>query len=83
MELARCPECKAPIGGTNHNSVAGVKSLGKTGEMSNLSDPGYILQASYDIGRLGLLATATLRYIIHSVMYSLAPCNSAALSDPV
>lgn len=24
MQLARCPECGAPIGGTNHREVAGV-----------------------------------------------------------
>lgn len=23
MQLARCPECGAPIGGTNHREVAG------------------------------------------------------------
>ena len=26
MELARCPECGAPIGGQDHVSVAGVRS---------------------------------------------------------
>lgn len=25
MELARCPECGANIGGQNHNAVAGVE----------------------------------------------------------
>lgn len=26
MELARCPECGAQVGGQDHNSVAGVRS---------------------------------------------------------
>ena len=24
MEMAKCPECGAPIGGSNHEAVAGV-----------------------------------------------------------
>ena len=33
MQLARCPACGAPIGGTNHEDVAGVTRLGVRDEL--------------------------------------------------
>jgi hypothetical protein len=73
MQQAKCPECKAEIGGSNHNPVAGVKRLGKVGENGLSSKRGYLMSVTlgpkaYDIFRLGKLTTVVLRLIQHLIM---------------
>jgi hypothetical protein len=76
MQEARCPECKALIGGRNHTAVGGVKRLGKTSETtSNASKQGYLLSVTigpqaHDIFRLGKLTTIVLRLTQHLIMLS-------------
>jgi hypothetical protein len=78
MQEAKCPECKAPIGGRNHTAVGGVKRLGKTSETTAItSKTGYLLSVTigpraHEIVRLGKLTTVVLRLFQHLIMLTSA-----------
>ena len=58
--------------------MAGVRRLGKTGELHEASLPGYS-PTSYSVDRMGKLTAIVLRYWIHSVMRLSAELAAAGL----
>ena len=88
MQLAQCPECKAPIGGRNHDAVHGVTRLGRASDTATatLSHKGYLLSVTvgpqaYHIHRLGTLTTIVLRLLQHLVLLSAHKVEGSTVAD--
>eukprot|EP00012_Vannella_robusta_P014471 CAMPEP_0206210324 /NCGR_PEP_ID=MMETSP0166-20121206/17469_1 /ASSEMBLY_ACC=CAM_ASM_000260 /TAXON_ID=95228 /ORGANISM="Vannella robusta, Strain DIVA3 518/3/11/1/6" /LENGTH=309 /DNA_ID=CAMNT_0053631955 /DNA_START=71 /DNA_END=997 /DNA_ORIENTATION=+ len=65
MQKARCPNCGAEIGGSNHVNVRGVRRLDE-GEIKGDPDPGYSIENNESEAiRMSPLASRTLRFILH------------------
>lgn len=91
MQTANCPSCGVKIGGNNHVPLEGTKKIGKSSSLASKSIPGYNLDDTgtadgYNIGRLGKLATAALRFITHAVMLmnaELYPVHTQEMRDGI
>ena len=83
MQIAKCPECNARIGGENHNLLGDNKQV----DQASISLPGYItestiLPSGYDINRVSKLSCAILRYITHTVMLTHVEVYMSPISLP-